>query len=180
MGARGAATIRPMFSKLKVPLALAAALVGVGLLVANGVSRNDIYMSTLDEWSPDRAHRETVRLVGFVADGSITEESARLVTRFVLRNEQGGRTLPVRYEGVTPDLFRAGTQLVATGRLEPDGTFHATDLMTKCPSKYQGVDEPPAPPGRAGETTMPGPIGSAPPSEGPAAAGETPATGQAT
>jgi cytochrome c-type biogenesis protein CcmE len=152
-----------MLSKLKVPLALAAALAGVGVLVASGVSRNDIYMSTLDEWRPERAERETVRLVGFVAEGSIAEERERLVTRFTLRSESGERTLPVRFEGVTPDLFRDGTQLVATGRIESDGTFHATDLMTKCPSKYEGVERVPESP-----------------SEPASAAGDPPASGQAT
>ncbi len=146
-----------MFAKLKVPLALAAGLAAVAVLLATGVSRNDIYMSTLDEWSPDRARRETVRLVGFVADGSIAEESDRLRTHFVLRNDVGDRTLPMRFEGVTPDLFREGTQLVATGRLEADDTFHATDLMTKCPSKYEGVEEVPESPGAPAAAAPPAP-----------------------
>jgi cytochrome c-type biogenesis protein CcmE len=59
-----------------------------------------------------------------------------------MRNESGARTLPVRFEGVTPGLFRDGTNVIASGRLGSDGVFRATELMTKCPSKYEGVETP--------------------------------------
>jgi cytochrome c-type biogenesis protein CcmE len=122
----------------------------VAYLLYTGVSRNDLYMSTLDQWDPARARRESVKVVGFVAEDSVREDGERLVTEFVLRNEAGTRTVPVRYAGVTPDLFRSGAQVVASGQLQADGTFHANDLMTKCPSKYEGVDHPPvAPPAPA-------------------------------
>lgn len=145
-----------MLSRLKVPIALTLAVAAIGVLVAAGVSRNDAYMATLDQWSPERAGRETVRLMGFVAEGSIDEERERLVTRFELRNDDGSRTLPVVFEGVTPDLFRDGASLVVTGRLEAGGTFRASDLMTKCPSKYEGAEDAPGMP-----HGLPGPEGSA-------------------
>ena len=123
--------------KLKVPIALAVALAGVGWLAWSGVSKNDLYMSTLDEWDPTRARHEPVRVVGFVEEGSIVEEPDRLVTRFALRNEARSTTLPARFVGVTPDLFREGSSVVMTGTLDDAGVFVATDLMTKCPSKYE-------------------------------------------
>jgi cytochrome c-type biogenesis protein CcmE len=135
-----------VIAKLKVPIALGLAAAAVVYLVATGVSRNDVYMSSLDEWDPARARVEDVRVVGFVREGSIVEQREQLVTAFVLRNEPGSRSVPVRYAGVLPDLFREGAQLVVSGRVRDDGILHATDLMTKCPSKYEGVEHPPVAP----------------------------------
>lgn len=130
--------------KLKIPLLLGIALVAIGWLVARGVSRNDIYMTSLDQWDESRARREAVRVAGFVADGSISEHSERLLTDFRLRSPDERVVIPVRYEGVLPDLFRDGANVVVAGKLGEDGVFHATDLMTKCPSKYEGMAAPPA------------------------------------
>lgn len=48
----------------------------------------------------------------------------------------GGYTLPVAYHGQVPDLFKAGVQVVVQGAMGRDGVFHATTLLTKCPSRF--------------------------------------------
>jgi len=128
--------------RLKVPLALAMALAAIAWLVVRGVAQNDVYMATLDQWDAARAHRETVRLMGFVKEGSIRQDPDRLVTSFTIRNEKSTKEIQVTYSGVTPGLFRDGTSVVAAGRLRDDGVLGATELMTKCPSKYEGQDTP--------------------------------------
>jgi cytochrome c-type biogenesis protein CcmE len=60
--------------------------------------------------------------------------------RFVLIDEEG-ENLPVIYGGVTPGNFEEATQIVVVGRYQ-DGAFKAESLLTKCPSKYQGLDSP--------------------------------------
>ena len=51
--------------------------------------------------------------------------------------------MPVMYEGVKPGNFEEATEIVAIGSYR-DGAFHAEQLLVKCPSKYQGVDEDPS------------------------------------
>jgi cytochrome c-type biogenesis protein CcmE len=46
-----------------------------------------------------------------------------------------GGSLPVVYKGMIPDIFGPGIQVVVEGRYV-DGTFQATSLLAKCPSKY--------------------------------------------
>jgi cytochrome c-type biogenesis protein CcmE len=46
-----------------------------------------------------------------------------------------GRTVRVVYHGSVPDMFKVGRDVNATGELK-QGTFVATGLTTKCPSKY--------------------------------------------
>jgi cytochrome c-type biogenesis protein CcmE len=56
--------------------------------------------------------------------------------------EEGGDSMPVLYEGVKPGNFEEAIQIVAIGNYK-DGTFHAEQLLVKCPSKYQGIEEDP-------------------------------------
>ena len=151
-----------MLARFKVPLVILIVVAAIGWLAASGVARNDIYVSTLDQWDPARATRETVRVMGFVQDGSIKTHPDELVTEFVIRDQASKHALPDRYSGVTPDLFREGTSVIAAGRLDAGGVFVATDLMTKCPSKYEGVETPHQ---AAGQTTAT----PAPPTTEPAA-----------
>jgi cytochrome c-type biogenesis protein CcmE len=78
---------------------------------------------------------ETYQLTGEVADykrqGSDLE--------FDITDRDGGAAeLPVSYSGVVPDPFRAGREVIVTGKLDSDGVFHAEkdSLITKCPSKF--------------------------------------------
>ncbi len=46
----------------------------------------------------------------------------------------------VLLDGPKPNNFELATHVVATGRFEND-YFHASQVLTKCPSKYEGVVE---------------------------------------
>jgi cytochrome c-type biogenesis protein CcmE len=68
--------------------------------------------------------------------------------RFGLRNIDGSErvTVPVRYTGSVPDLFKPGRHIVVKGSLR-NGVFVAErgSMITKCPSKYA--------PKRSGDST---------------------------
>lgn len=44
--------------------------------------------------------------------------------------------LPVRYNGILPDMFADGRDVIVEGKVE-NGVFHARTLLTTCPSKYE-------------------------------------------
>jgi cytochrome c-type biogenesis protein CcmE len=44
----------------------------------------------------------------------------------------------VLLDGAKPNNFELAKSIVAKGRFESDGCFHATNVLTKCPSKYDG------------------------------------------
>ena len=46
------------------------------------------------------------------------------------------KVIPVQYVGILPDLFREGKGVVAQGRLESDGVFHATEILAKHDENY--------------------------------------------
>jgi len=45
--------------------------------------------------------------------------------------------MKVVYIGPKPDLLRNEAQAIVTGHLGADGTFHADELLLKCPTKYE-------------------------------------------
>lgn len=59
---------------------------------------------------------------------------------FVLNQAANDSTLPrveIVYEGARPDLLKHEAQAIMTGALGEDGLFHASELLLKCPSKYE-------------------------------------------
>ena len=156
-------------NRLKVPLVLAVAAAGIAWLVWTGVSNNDVYMSPIDEWDAERARRERVRVVGWVQEGSIVEHEEELLTDFTMRDEDGSHVQAMRFRGVLPDLFREGQNVTAAGRLGDEDLFQADELMTKCPSKYEGAQEHPE-----GVPTEPAPAAPAATSTPAASAGVAP------
>ena len=73
------------------------------------------------------------RLGGLVEAGSVVRGEGTSV-RFVITDQ--AKTLPVTYTGVLPDLFREGQGVVAEGVLEPDGVFHADNVLAKHDENY--------------------------------------------
>ena len=49
-------------------------------------------------------------------------------------------TVPVRYSGVLPDLFREGQGVVAHGRLDDDGVFVAEKILAKHDEDYMAPE----------------------------------------
>ena len=58
--------------------------------------------------------------------------------KFEVEDRNGGETMPVSYQGVVPDPFRGGREIILTGKRESSGTFvgEPESLITKCPSKF--------------------------------------------
>ena len=96
-----------------------------------------VYYYTVGEFKRLPSAKESgFRINGQVEDGSIARKPNGLDVRFVMTD--GSATLPVEYHGVIPDTFVDGADVVVEGGLRGDGTFVATNLLAKCPSKYQG------------------------------------------
>jgi cytochrome c-type biogenesis protein CcmE len=56
--------------------------------------------------------------------------------------ESNGKIVRAYYSGVTPDTFKEDSEVVVKGRLADDNTFQATEIIAKCPSKYDPAAAP--------------------------------------
>jgi len=72
-----------------------------------------------------------LRIGGLVKEGSIVKEG--LLIRFDVTD--GAKSIPVRYQGMLPDLFREKQGVVAEGTLE-DGVFIARTILAKHDEYY--------------------------------------------
>lgn len=53
--------------------------------------------------------------------------------------DDAGRECRVVLDGAAPNNFEMATSVVAKGKFTADGSFHATEVLTKCPSKYEAT-----------------------------------------
>ena len=120
----------------------AIVIVALGYLAISGANKNMVTYLTISEVkaNPEKSSSTGVRVVGNVASGTIEPRGGREVW-FTVAGEAD--SLRACYRGVVPDTFKDGAEVVLEGRLEDDGTFHATTLLAKCPSKYEAEDAHP-------------------------------------
>ena len=117
---------------------IVAALAGLGVaaaLVLSAFRSNLVFFFTPTQVSAHEAPRDRAfRLGGLVEAGSVAREKDGLTVRF--RVTDTAQTIPVVYVGILPDLFREGKGVVAQGRLGPDGTFKASEVLAKHDENY--------------------------------------------
>lgn len=56
--------------------------------------------------------------------------------------DENGKLCKVQYKGSKPQDFEKSEQVVITGKMENDSVFAASDLLLKCPSKYNEEKKP--------------------------------------
>jgi cytochrome c-type biogenesis protein CcmE len=74
-----------------------------------------------------------IRIGGLVKEGSV-QKSGELRVRFEVTD--GKTSIPVRYQGILPDLFREGQGVVAEGKLEADKIVDADTVLAKHDERY--------------------------------------------
>ena len=116
-------------------------LVAMGVLGYQGYVNSATYYYTVSEFASQQSAfaDKNVRIAGNVTAGTIERQGSTL--RFTMSD--GQNSLPVVYKGVVPDSFKAGIEAVVLGKLNSEGIFEATELLPKCPSKYEPADVPP-------------------------------------
>ncbi|RYF07275.1 MAG: cytochrome c maturation protein CcmE [Comamonadaceae bacterium] len=121
---------------LFVLLGLAAVSIA-SALVLNALSGNVTFFFSPSQIQAGEAPRNAAfRLGGLVETGSVrrTAVGNGLVVHFVVTD--GAHSIPVRYQGLLPDLFREGKGVVAAGRLQDGLTFMATEVLAKHDENY--------------------------------------------
>lgn len=113
-------------------------IVGVGIAAAIttwSLRQNMLYFIMpsdvqAQELPPGRAFR----LGGLVEQGSVSRGEDGLEVTF--RITDGKATVPVRFDGILPDLFREGQGIIARGSLRADGVFAADEVLAKHDENY--------------------------------------------
>ena len=121
--------------KPKIIIGLFIIITAATFLIFSGLKETSVYYLTISEARaikapPDRG----IRVSGKVDPASIRWDADSLDLFFKLTENTD--TLDVYYNGIIPDQLRSAQIVVAEGRLI-NGTLSASNILLKCPSKYE-------------------------------------------
>lgn len=113
------------------------------LVIANTGASARYYMTVAELRACTSCGSQDVRVAGTVVNDSIARDAATQTVRFSVTDgttsgAKAEKPLAVLYGGVVPDVFNNGVQVVVEGHLQ-NGVFQASDLLAKCPSKFQSA-----------------------------------------
>ena len=153
-------TLKKKNTKLIIGIVIIIAAV-VYLITSSTLSQSQ-YFLTVEELQSNQAEYvgKNVRMSGAVLGDTIEYDPQTLELTFQVAQipgdhrvieQMGGMsvvlaqaahdpTLPkmtVHYIGPRPDLLKDEAQAIITGSLDENGVFQASELLLKCPSKYQ-------------------------------------------
>ena len=115
-------------------LVLLAAAGVAGTFIVLALQENLTYLHTPTDVRAGSVPTDArFRLGGVVCEGSVRRSEGSLLVQFAVTDRI--RQVPVRYEGILPDMFREGTSIIATGRLEGD-QFVAGEVLAKHDETY--------------------------------------------
>lgn len=127
--------MKPKTQRLTLALLAVAAIVAAALLALSALKDQAAYFYTPSDVA--KAHLEpgaAVRLGGMVEKGSINRLPDGVTISFVVTD--GGASVPVRFSGIVPALFREGSGVVADGRFDATGQFVAGTILAKHDERY--------------------------------------------
>ncbi len=110
-------------------------VLGVALaLILNALGGSIVFFnSPSDVLARHIAPGTRIRIGGLVKTGSV-ERGDNLKIRFEVTD--GKSEIPVRFQGIVPDLFREGQGVVAEGKLEPGNVLAADTVLAKHDERY--------------------------------------------
>ncbi len=124
--------MKPRHKRLAVAGAIVAAAGAATALVLNAFQSNLVFF-----YSPSQvvAHEapsmRTFRLGGLVERGTVKRDGT--MVSFIVTDT--AKSIPVRFTGILPDLFKEGKGVVAQGQLQ-DGVFVAREVLAKHDENY--------------------------------------------
>lgn len=119
--------------KAKIVAASAIVLVGLGFGAMSFVETNVEYTDFRTATSTER--KVQVKGKWLPELGSVFDAAAGQFIFFM--KDENDTEMKVVLDGAKPNNFELADAIVVKGRYR-DGYFHASEVLTKCPSKYEG------------------------------------------
>jgi cytochrome c-type biogenesis protein CcmE len=124
--------LKPRHKRMAIIGGLLLAVGAIAALVLNAFQSNLVFFYSPSQIAAGEAPRaHTFRLGGMVEKGSVKREG--VIVNFIVTDT--ARTIPVRFSGILPDLFKEGKGVVAQGQLQGD-VFVAREVLAKHDENY--------------------------------------------
>jgi cytochrome c-type biogenesis protein CcmE len=127
--------MKPKNQRLTLALLAVAAIIAAALLALSALKDQAAYFYTPSDVARDHvAPGNAVRLGGMVEKGSLKRLPDGVTITFVVKDDAA--SVPVRFSGIVPALFREGSGVVADGKFDPNGQFLAETILAKHDERY--------------------------------------------
>ena len=124
--------MRPRHKRLALIGGIVAAVGVATALVLNAFQSNLVFFYSPTQVAAHEAPpNRSFRLGGLVEKGTVQRDGVHV--QFVVTDT--AKSVPVRYEGILPDLFKEGKGVVAQGQLQ-GGVFVAREVLAKHDENY--------------------------------------------
>jgi len=127
-------------NRLKFIVAGGVIALAVAYLVTMGLQGTTVYFLTVSELQArgTAAQNQIFRVSGNLVPGSLAHDTSGLGIHFSIADasSDAGSPLTVVYRGgQVPDIIGDNIEIVAEGKLDATGTFTASNVLAKCPSR---------------------------------------------
>jgi cytochrome c-type biogenesis protein CcmE len=119
--------------KSKHIIAIVVAIIFVGV-AAFGLIENKIDYS---DFGKAQSEGSRAQISGTWVKEKGANYDAKTNTFSFHMKDKEGKEMPVKFSGPKPNNFELAPTVVCVGKIE-SGVFQASDIQTKCPSKYEG------------------------------------------
>lgn len=151
-------------SRLKFVIGGVIIAVALGFLIFNATRSNTQFFMTVEELQAQKLElvNKKLRMSGAVIGETIKYDPKTLDLSFEVAQipgdhreieQMGGMAkvladavadpnaprILIHYIGVRPDLLKDQSQAIVTGSLDEKGVFQASELLMKCPSRYESA-----------------------------------------
>ncbi len=124
--------MKPRHKRFALLGGLVATVGVIVALVLNAFQSNLVFFYSPSQVSAHEAPSgRTFRVGGLVEQGSVKVDGTQV--QFIVTDTAA--TVPVRYQGILPDLFKEGKGVVVQGQLQ-DGVFVAREVLAKHDENY--------------------------------------------
>jgi len=131
-----------MNKKMKKRLGVVSGVVVITLILTLAIVGGNTAAKSVSvaEAAAGSMANQKIQVSGNVVDNSFSTEGNVLTFRIYDPEGDPGTELAVRYEGAASATFGNDVTAICTGRVGSDGVLTATEMVTKCPSKYENAD----------------------------------------
>lgn len=128
-----------MKTKSKLVVALGIVIAILAVLVRTAITHASTYYVTVNQLLQEGASAvsQPTTVSGEIIGKSVVWNPTKSLLKFSMNDTSGAKSVSVVFNGPRPDDFDNNWPVIVTGSLSSDGTFKASKLLIKCPSKYQ-------------------------------------------
>ena len=128
--------MKPKQQRLALLLLTVAAMLGAVLLAMSAIrDQASFFYAPGDVAAKGLPLDRAVRIGGMVKAGSVRRHADGVTIDFVVGDDSAA-TIPVRYTGIVPDLFRENSGVIAEGRFDRGGRFIASEILARHDENY--------------------------------------------